>query len=271
MRNLRRVHSLAYTGMRPTFYVESFYKRRGLNSENPFHEITAMAGAYFPANLSRSGLWNHKLTFGISGGAWWADTNSITPILYYRARWYRLRGGSKRALKPELGWYLTGTYAHIPLIEHYGDSITGELILYLPGGFRNTFLSLRGGIERRTANISSQLGSARGYDWLNPGLTVLTSVDYEFPLAYPDWPIGAFFYVQRFRLGIHSDFAWVGDSNALSTGGPFSRQWSSGIALTIDFAAFNSFSGMSLGMELNWRWQIQSFAFDITLEGLPIF
>ena len=263
--------SLFYTGIRPVLYFSNIWKYRNLSTSDPKHYVLSRIGAFYAANLARSGLWEHLLTFDVSGGGFWFGIGSVYPVFTYTVEWYRYLTGSKQAFKPDFGWKVKGSYSHIPLSSFHADSLSGELILHLPGGFRNTFLQLRSGLERMTANFTSQLVGVRGYPHQYTGLVVLASIDYEFPLLNLDQPLGALFYIQRLRLGLHSDFAWMGHADALLTNGPFSPQWSTGIALNIDFSAFNSFSGTSLGLDFNWRWQTQTLAFDITLQGLPLF
>lgn len=263
--------SLLYTGIRPVFYLFNTWKYRNINTSNPSHYISSRIGAFYAANLARNGLWEHILIFNVSGGFIWFGQDPVYPLLTYTTEWFRYLTGSKQAFKPDFGWKVKGTYSHIPLHFYKAESLTGELILHLPGGFRNTFLQLRFGLERMTANFTSQLGGARGYASQYAGLTLLGSVDYEFSLINLDQPLGALVYIQRLRLGLHSDFKWTGDSNALVTNGPLVPQWSTGIALNIDLSSFNSFSGTSLGLDLNWLWQTRSLAFDITLQGLPLY
>ncbi len=263
--------TLSYTGIRPVLYFSNIWKYRNINASDPDHYISSKIGAFYAANLARNGLWEHFLIFNVSGGFVWFEEDPIYPLFTYTTEWYRYLTGSKQAFKPDFGWKVKGSYSHIPLHSNKADSLTGELILHLPGGFRNTFLQLRFGLERMTANFTSRLGGARGYSNQYTGLTLLASVDYEFSLINLDQPLGALLYIQRLRLGLHSDFKWTGDSDALLTNGPFVPQWSTGIALNIDLSAFNSFSGTSLGLDFNWLWQTQSLAFDITIQGLPLY
>ena len=170
------------------------------------------------------------------------------------------------------------SYAHIPWGGNYRDTASAFLKFYLPGGFRNTSLQFSGGIERRTANVSLPRLKARGYAPENAGSTVLGGADYEFPLLYPDVPVGSVVYIQRFRLGVFADFSWVGSADALgliAAGGGlssagFKPRWSTGAALTIDFAAFNSIGGLNVGFRYSWLWQENSGRFEVLLQGLQL-
>ncbi len=253
---------LSFTGLRPVIGIRGEYRYRSPKTD-PFHQTSFLLTALYPANLGRTGIWNHNLDIGIAGGLLSYYPSDHSPYLSYTADWSRLRPGSARAFRPDLGWDLRADYSMIPLPEEYGDSASAELDLFFPGGFKNTSLSLGGGIEYRRANFVPQITQPRGYDWENPNLTVLGSVDYEFPLGYPDLPLGSVIFVQRFRLGLFSDFGFIGDS--------FSQRWSTGATLTMDFAAFNSFSGLSLGIQFSWRWQDNTPRIEFMILELPVF
>jgi hypothetical protein len=106
----------------------------------------------------------------------------------------------------------------------------------------------------------------RGYDWENPELTVLGSIDYEFPLGYPDIPLGSVIYIQRFRMGFFSDFGFTGDFRDKPE-----HQWSTGAVLTMDFAAFNNFPGLSIGLQFSWRWLDNSPRLSFMVMEMPLF
>ncbi|OQX29742.1 MAG: hypothetical protein B0D92_02095 [Spirochaeta sp. LUC14_002_19_P3] len=258
-----------FTGIRPNFYLESNYMRRRINTDSSFNYLDAMAGLRFPANLSRGGIWYHTLVFDVSGGVKWLDNiqPEPKPAARYAVSWNLLRPGSRRAVNPDWGIRLVGAYTHIPPAN--GDMITGKLSLYMPGGLRNTSLKLSGGLERNTWEFSPLLGKARGYSWENPEFILLASADYEFPLLYPDVPFGAVFFLQRIRMGLHSDFSWLGD--ALLDKGPLIPRWSTGATLTLDFTAFNNFPGLSFGMMLNYLWHENKFVFGVIFMDLPLF
>ena len=123
---------------------------------------------------------------------------------------------------------------------------------------------------------------ARGYKPESAGSTLLARADYEFPLFYPDVPLGAVVYIQRFRLGVFADFAWIGNAAALGGGGSggggagsssgegFTPRWSAGAVFTIDFAAFNSVSGLSVGFGYSWLWQENSGKFEVLVHNLKL-
>ena len=247
--------NLSFTAFRPVIGIHGEYRYRSPKSD-PFHQSTFSISALYPANLSRTGIWDNTLDIGAAAGLLILGTHY--PYLSYTANWKRLRTGSSRAIRPELGWDLSSRYSQIPLPEDYGDSAAAEMKLYFPGGFKNTSLSFGSGIEYRTANFSPVNRQPRGYDWENPELGMLGTIDYEFPLGYPDLPLGSVIFIQRFRLGIFSDFANEG-------------RWSTGAALTMDFSAFNNFPGLSLGIQFSWRWLDNTPRLEFMVMELPLF
>ncbi len=260
---------LSFTAIRPVIGIHGDYRYRSPKID-PFHQTSFSISALYPANLARTGIWNHNLDIGISSGllsyytAKGSTADSVSsvhyPFLTYLADWSRLRPGSKRAFHPDLGWSLIAAYSHIPLPDNYGESASAELKLYFPGGFRNTSLSLGAGIEHRTAIFTTRISKPRGYDWENPGLTMLGTIDYEIPLGYPDLPIGSVIFIQRFRLDIFSDFEFIGE-----------RRWSTGAVLTMDFAAFNNFPGLNIGIQFSWRWLDNTPRIEFMIMELPLF
>ena len=253
---------LSFTAIRPVIGIHGEYRYREPESD-PFHQSTFSISALYPANLSRTGIWNHTLDIGAAAGllSYYpvrGGEDTHYPYLSYTANWKRLRVGSSRAIRPELGWKLCSRYSQIPIPEDYGDSSSAQLKLFFPGGFKNTSLSLGSGIEYRTANFSPVNRQPRGYDWENPELSLLGTIDYEFPLGYPDLPLGSVIFIQRFRLGVFSDFANEG-------------RWSTGAALTMDFSAFNNFPGLSLGIQFSWRWLDNTPRIEFMVMELPLF
>ncbi len=263
-----------FTGMRPVLGLEARYTYRSGVSV-AYHQINAFGTARFPANLGRTGIWSHFLIPSLQAGyiqLYPAKGFGIpykgVPVLGYNLTWSRLRRGSIRAIQPDLGWVLTGGYAHNPLSG--GDRASGSLTLYLPGGPPNVSLRLNGAVERRRANFSATVNTARGYPWKNPRTIAKTGLDYEFPIAYPDWPIGSLIFIQRFRMGLYSDFAFTGDANAFTTG-LWLREWSTGFTINMDFSAFNQFDGLSLGFRFNWLWQEHRPTFNLMLQNIAVF
>ena len=257
---------LSFTGIRPVIGIRGEYRYRSPRSD-PFHQTSFSLSALYPANLARSGIWNHTLDIGIAGGLLSYFRNGVSsdhyPFITYLADWSRLRPGSKRAIRPDLGWRLRTTYSHLLLPDNYGDSVSAELDLYFPGGFKNTSLSFGAGIEHRMVNFTPRISPPRGYDWENPDLLVVGTVDYEFPLGYPDLPLGSVIFIQRFRLGLFSDFGFIKET--------LDRQWSTGAALTMDFSAFNNFPGLSIGIQFSWLWQEMTPRIGVMLMELPLF
>ncbi len=141
---------IALTAMRPNFYIRNTYKHRRINTDMARSQFDSLIGARYAVNLSRNGIWGHYLLFDASGSIRVLEDSPVLPIFTYSTRWSHLRGGSRRSFRPELGWILKGTYAHIPITAHFGEVTTAEINVYFPGGFRNTSLRLRGGIEHRT-------------------------------------------------------------------------------------------------------------------------
>ncbi|MDT8297447.1 MAG: hypothetical protein RQ801_04030, partial [Spirochaetaceae bacterium] len=269
--------ALLYTGMRPILGIDAEYRYRSADA-NPFHQTTLALTVDDPINLSRSGIWNHRLDIGSAFGAQWrnpAGAEETLPVAFYDLDWRLRRPGGPRAFRPELGIEMELSYGHLPIQSRYEDVAAGELGISLPGGLPQTFLTLAGGIERRTADFVPLIRGPRGYEYANPGTLLVSSIDYEFPLGYPDMPLGALVFIQRFRMGLFGDFGFTGPLDALgrpgwADSGIWEPSWSAGAALSVDFGAFNSYSGFSLGFRFAWLWQESAGRFDLLLMDLPV-
>ncbi|MCK5735183.1 MAG: PD40 domain-containing protein, partial [Spirochaetaceae bacterium] len=85
--------NLFYTGIRPVIGVHGEYRYRSPEN-NPFHQSSFSVSALYPANLSRTGIWNHKLDIGISAGllSYYSARGTASdhlPHLSYQAEWSR--------------------------------------------------------------------------------------------------------------------------------------------------------------------------------------
>ena len=263
---------VSLTGFRPRINFNTNYWQRSL-TKNPWNTVSGGINFNFPMNLSRNGITTHSLIPRVEAAVEWSDRDDpdAEPRLDYSLLWFNWRMGGAKAFRPELGWTLWTGYSHYPVGT--GDMIAANLKLHFPGGFRNTFLTLRAAVERQTANgdILSRIGQPRGYSWTAPEFLFKTTIDYEFPLLYPEVPMGSVLYIQRFRFGLHSDFGWNGNADYLTAGGDLEKLWSTGGTLFVDLAFFNFMSGFSLGFRVDWLWRDEKAVFSVDLEtSIPV-
>ncbi|MEA1886432.1 MAG: hypothetical protein U9N72_04410 [Bacteroidota bacterium] len=92
----------------------------------------------------------------------------------------------------------------------YGPVTTLRTAFYFPGLFRNHGLRLRYQYEKqdfRRLLIHNRVSLPRGYKNIISENINSFSVDYAFPVAYPDFHLGNFLYVNRIRNTLFYDYA----------------------------------------------------------------
>ncbi len=117
-----------------------------------------------------------------------------------------------RDLAPKFGIILNGSYHSTP----FGGNFSGKLWgaqgrVYLPSFAKHHSLSLRGGVQfqqntQGSYYFSSPLLFTRGYGYQNHDRLANASVEYRFPLFYPDFAVGPLLNIQRVKGAILYDF-----------------------------------------------------------------
>ena len=120
-----------------------------------------------------------------------------------------LRMGRKDIL-PRLGVSVRTGYRHAPWNMHnFGDQRFFGTTLYLPGLLKHQSVKLNLSTEKQNPErylFSSQFSLPRGYRDI-AGLDMkMLSVDYNFPLLYPDLNIGPVLYIKRVRGNLWADY-----------------------------------------------------------------
>lgn len=122
-----------------------------------------------------------------------------------------LRKGSKDIL-PRLGLTPTAGYYHAPLSQVYGSVTRLGATAYLPGILKHQTLRLSLQYQKQNPLSMSRpafinlMALPRGlYHIFGEVLTKL-SVDYVFPILYPDLELGGLLYLKRIRGGVWTDY-----------------------------------------------------------------
>jgi len=209
-------------------------------------------GISFPVTLRRD-VWYYGINPGISGGLRTfipvdgQDSQTYFPVSTFLGG-YALLPGSFRSINPDWGLVQrTGAGMNPEKASEY-YRIFSDTRLYAPGLLRNCSLSLNGAFEEQTGQYSLSFPFARGFAADTDFRTVKGSVDYDFPLFYPDLAGGSFFYISRIRGKLFYDFVHQEDR-----GGDASRMQSTGGELIFDLTAANQSQGpFSLGLRYSW-------------------
>jgi len=166
---------------------------------------------------------------------------------------------SYRDIWPRLGQVFEYYFTHSPTdADLYGIAHTLRSTLYFPGIFRNNSIRLRYQAEKQTFEkylYYNKVSYPRGYKHIISADIKLYSVDYSFPVAYPDVNLGSIIYLSRIRSVLFYDHA-SGKENYYLTGrelrdGP-EQFISAGAELMADFTMLRIPFGLSAGLQAAW-------------------
>ena len=124
---------------------------------------------------------------------------------------HTLRHLSHRDLLPRYGLIINLFRIEAPYNKNYLGSLNAiKSILYAPGLFNNHHIKLTGSIQYqqlRNYYFENKVDPPRGYNLYMSENYKGFSVDYLFPLAYPDMAIGSLTYIKRLSVDLFFDKA----------------------------------------------------------------
>jgi hypothetical protein len=161
--------------------------------------------------------------------------------LTYNLAFQHVISGTIRDFNPPVAQTLNVAYTHTPLGGDYqGKFFSVQSAFYLPGFFKHHSILLRGNFEYQESDnytFASNFLFPRGYTAITYPYLWLGSLDYTFPIAYPDWSLGHFMYIKRFKGNVYYDYG-VGTIN-------YNNTWyrdtyrSTGMVFTMNFIPFS--------------------------------
>ncbi|NTV83169.1 MAG: hypothetical protein HGA23_02570, partial [Bacteroidales bacterium] len=95
-----------------------------------------------------------------------------------------------------------------------------------------------------------------GFSGIYAGEMFSSSVNYEFPIFYPDWNIGPVVYLKRLKAALFYDQTWTTGSNHDQ------HYISTGLDLTFDFHLFRLFAPLEAGLRTIYFPQSSTFGFE---------
>jgi hypothetical protein len=169
----------------------------------------------------------------------------------------------------------------------YGSIISLRCALYMPGFVRNNGIRIRYENEIKPTKkvpLFNRIGFPRGYKNIISDELSYFSLDYVFPLVYPDFNILSLTYITRIRTGFFFDYANGNHNYYLkpATGGytvdyinNFNESFSSyGGELMADFYLFRLPYMISAGVQASWlkntKTPVLEFVFNLDLFGFNI-
>ncbi len=160
---------------------------------------------------------------------------------------------AKRDFLPRFGYALKGTFGLDPFYGHTTSVLSLLGRVYLPGVAPHHSVTLRGNYQNLYGRAVYMYAVndlvPRGFSNTPSPIDYLAaSVDYQLPLAYPDWGINGLFQLRRVRLGGFYDYAQYSTFSNVSTINSLGlydmarrtkEVWSYGASLYLDTVFFN--------------------------------
>lgn len=175
--------------------------------------------------------------------------------LTYQLTFQRWRPSAVRDLAPAWGQSLQLIYRHTPLAGDYdGALLSGRLELLVPGLAAHHSVRLVGAsewqapAEAQPYRFASEQPFVRGYGYEFHGRFYQGAVNYGLPLFYPDWNLGALFYLKRVKANLFYDYG-RGEDDAQ----PPAIYQAAGAELTMNFHLFSLPIPLDMGMRYAYR------------------
>jgi hypothetical protein len=217
--------SVVYGGWFPYISLGAQYtfdRSRVLNPNNPnfrvrrWNQLDTRVGLNIPLSWTKG-----KMNNGFNAGTNFVyrqdlyKNDSIEDrkfsYLHHFITWQQQVEMATQHIYPRLGYSLTGEYRHgIGTYDTWQSFARGRL--YLPGFLPNHSIVVDGAFQETDtvyALFGNRLAFSRGYNEAYFARMWKTSINYHFPLFYPDWGFGNIFYLQRVRANGFYDITRV--------------------------------------------------------------
>jgi hypothetical protein len=198
-------------------------------------------------------------------------------------RWYisNYHRTAIRDIYPKWAQTIDLNYSFAPFDKNiYGSAITIKSSFYLPGLFPNNGIKIR--IEKENLYPSkyffsgNKVSHPRGYKDILSKKIDFCSVDYVFPLVYPDFNVLSLVYLKRIRTGLFYDYAsgtenyYLNNMNSENDDDYYHNYQeifrSFGFELLADFHAFRIPFMISGGVQTAWKNISEKPSFSLLLN-----
>jgi hypothetical protein len=266
----------SYEGLYPAFDIGADYgKHRATHSDTTGHQFTY---TYNELNVDGRiriplGWYVRRWFMGVQPSAGYSfkylrmDPDSELKFtkdrfhsMDYRVYFYTQSRMSERDILPRWAQVFEMNYSNTPFTSDTMNSLfSTEVTAYFPGLFPHHGFKLYGGYQERVYDdyyYSTLLTLPRGYSGIYSNKMICASVNYEFPLFYPDWSIGPVLYLKRIKTALFYDQAWAFDTNTDQT------YQSTGLDITFDFHLFRLFVPLEAGLRTIYFPQSNTVGFE---------
>jgi hypothetical protein len=172
-------------------------------------------------------------------------TQNNFSYLHHYLQWAQQVETAPQHIFPRLGYNLSGEYRYA--VSKYDSwQFLGGASLYLPGFLPTHSIVVSGGYQETDTLYSlfgNRMAYSRGYNEAYFARMWRTSVNYHFPIWYPDWGFASILYLKRIRANGFYDLTKVysrdksATANQRSVGGElfFDTKWWNQYELTFGF------------------------------------
>ncbi len=193
-----------------------------------------------------------------------------------------------RDIYPKWAQVVDLNYSYAPFDKNiYGKAWTFKTAFYFPGFFPSNGIKIRLEREKQIPSkffYGNRVSLPRGYNNISVKEINFASIDYVFPLLYPDFNISSLLYLKRIRGGLFYDYA-SGPGNgiyyytpnglsAMYNDNTLKSLKSFGGDLLADFHVFRIPYEISAGIQSAWKSIHEAptieFLFNIDLYGMSI-
>jgi len=254
----------------------TFEDAAGGSQSYGWRETTLSLGIRLPFNLSR-GATTASLSLGAEIAYRKVSDRDHTEVfdqgngtllpVSYSLEFARYQVGSARDLNPPWGQHLAVEYRHTPFQtgDFRGRLFYMEADAFFPGLAPHHSLSIGAAHEDQSPDnyrFESALSFPRGYDYVYHQRLTKMSVDYAFPLAYPDAALGALLYLKRVSANAFYSYGRGVDA------GRKTDYKSAGLDLVLDLNFFRLPATVRCGLRLAYRFTDHTVRFIPLVLGL---
>lgn len=256
---------IAYAGLFPVFqlgYSTQFNRNAFISSDTTisWNETTLSAGFNIPLNLS-SNLYSRALSFGTTFNT---DQLSFKPSSFikrqnvnvnYVEESLHFSNGRNKTLQqvyPKFGQSISLDFQHT-INYIYASQFTGNLDIFFPGLFRNHSLYFITAYSekdnRKQYKFTDDFLYANGYNAVPYQKIYMFGINYQLPLAYPDWGT-TWAYLLRLRLETFFDYSYAEMLPGITPANAVYR--SAGATLYIDTRLFTDQILIPIGIRFSY-------------------
>ena len=174
-----------------------------------------------------------------------------------------------RDVGPRLGFAMSAVFRHVPFKQRLrGQIFSFNAFVFLPGIAKHHSLGIRSGVQFEDAlnyRFPGGVAFARGQPYLSLGNLNTTSVDYRFPVCYPDLALGRILYVKRLKANLFMDNSYTWPTRESAKNAQFRTY---GFDLSMDFNILRWRQPLELGVRTMYldntkKWIVQPLVINI--------